>query len=200
MSRCIQRLSLLILATCLATEAYAAQHGIHMYRAGSLTIENCVITNFAGSGMFIAGPASVRIANTVVHGNSRLSMLNYGIVLGAATATLDNVRMSDNGYKGLFVSGGIASVVNSESFGHMVGLAIAENGRLSVTGTLVSNNTVGIWVENAGGHAAVSRSAIISNGVGLRNDDGGTLETYGDNILRYNTTPIEGTITPVSGQ
>jgi hypothetical protein len=61
-----------------------------------------------------------------------------------------------------------------------------------------SNAQVGLIVFT-GGVLRVSESTVTRNGTGLHNS-GGTLESFGNNAVRGNTSATFGTITPVGLQ
>jgi hypothetical protein len=66
---------------------------------------------------------------------------------------------------------------------------------------LSGNGIAGLSV-NLGGVARVSESTIVRNAIGLRNlvMNPGTLESFGNNVVRGNTAETSGTITPVGLQ
>ena len=71
---------------------------------------------------------------------------------------------------------------------------------LSVNGSTASMNmNDGFVSSGAGANTAVGYSSAVGNGVGF-NNGAGTFESYGNNLLRYNTTDTNGTITPATGQ
>ena len=46
--------------------------------------------------------------------------------------------------------------------------------------------------------AALAHSLIVRNGFGTNNQYGGTIYSYGDNDINFNSTDVNGTLTPVA--
>ena len=189
-----------------------AGYGINMTSGASLTVENCVISNFTSSGIFVDAPANVRITDSIVRGNP--GTFTDGIFIrSGARGSLSNVKMSANGRAGLMVQDAVASVTttvaisDSDSSGNAYGfvaLATQSSGtaRITVTRSTASENTYdGVFTFLSGGTNAVAmvgNSLISGNAVGLSNT-GGLLESLGNNIVRQNDADTAGTITTVSG-
>jgi hypothetical protein len=66
-------------------------------------------------------------------------------------------------------------------------------GSITASDVVLSNNTA----AGQAGNARISGSTVSGNGVGLLNNAGGTLESFGDNLVHGNTTQTSGTITAV---
>src|SRR5205814_1493939 len=76
-----------------------ATNGIVMTNGASLSIESCVISNFSsGQGVQVNTPASVRISDTLVRGNS-----NGIYVSGGATLNVSGVKALGNASAGILV-------------------------------------------------------------------------------------------------
>src|SRR5688572_9733815 len=76
-----------------------ALSGIHITNADSLTVENCIVSNFPliGINSVFAAQADLRILESTFRGNGV-----YGILVGGgSTATIRNVRLSANLWAGL---------------------------------------------------------------------------------------------------
>jgi hypothetical protein len=85
-------------------------NGINMTSGASLTVENCLIANLQGSGIYVDDPASVRVTNTTVRGNA-----SDGIRLqGGARATLTRAIVGENGGSGIVVAGTHASTTTAD--------------------------------------------------------------------------------------
>jgi hypothetical protein len=185
--------------------------GINMNAGTSLTIENCVVANFAHAGVRVNAAARVRIIDSTLRGNQGFG----AYVSGNAVADVINSRFTGTGGVGMLVEGssaGIttAAVSGSTSSGNNFGFyvnSIAGSARLVVIRSTAANNTLGgIYVRaEAGSTAAVGvGSSMVSGnylGFGVDNSGGGTtiFESLGNNLLRQNDTNADGTITVVSG-
>ncbi len=85
-------------------------NGINMTSGASLTVENCLIANLQGSGIYVDGTASVRVANTTVRGN-----VSDGIRLqGGARATITRAIVGENGGSGIVVSGTLGKMTTAD--------------------------------------------------------------------------------------
>ena len=179
-----------------------ALSGIHITNADSLTVEDCIVSNFPliGINSVFAAQADLHIVESTFRGNGV-----YGILVGGgSTATIRNVRMSANAWAGLAVLDNTtwgpakALVTDSDSSGNGTGF-LAEGGHLSIRGSSASANESGIIGAGAGARVAIAHSSIVGNTYGLQNFDG-LFESYGNNLLRYNSIPTEGAITLVGEQ
>jgi hypothetical protein len=183
--------------------------GVSMTNGTSLTIENCVISNFSGNGVFISAPASVRISDTTSRGNGANG------IWAENGATLDVSRSSLKGNvdSGVWISGDIASTVTRATVSDSVATSNLNNGmvavnfstngtaRLAVTRSTVSNNgNSGVGTQVSAGTAllTISNSIVTGNPYGLANFSG-TLESQGNNTVRQNGTNTLNTITATPG-
>jgi len=179
--------------------------GVLMTNGASLTIENCVFSNFAtGRGINVNTPATVRITNTIVRDNSDGIMLeggaistlsqvnvfgnaNSGIMVAAFTAVTTKLAISDS----TLGSNNAALIVSSQDAG---ATAIA-----SVTRTSISNNGTGVLVlETAGTTKVGMRGSTLTHNAAAVGKVNGTFESLGDNFIRYNTNDSAANITPIS--
>ena len=189
------------------------QTGIDFTAGDSLTIENCVVSNFTGRGVAIRATNStpvVRIAHSTLRRNQ-----SGVFIADSANVDVSNSQMTGNTIYGLYVehlAGATADVAVNDSVSSGNGLGFlnyAANGaaRMSLIRVTASNNTAtGIynWAE-AGGNAVVTvgSSMVTQNGNGYINEVSGgataTFETLGNNILRHNGLDTLGTITTIAG-
>jgi hypothetical protein len=63
--------------------------------------------------------------------------------------------------------------------------------------SVISNNGVGL--ETFGGVTWLAKTVISGNQFGV-SAEGGPVNSYGDNYIRDNGTPVNGTLTPVTTQ
>jgi hypothetical protein len=185
-----------------------AFNGVSMTDGTSLTIENCVISNFTFRGVFVNAPASVRISDTTIRGN-----FDGVFVQGGAKLTVAGSSIKANNDAGIWVNGDVASTTTvgtvsdttatGNGWGFVAASQAATTGvaRLAVSRSTSSNNNYGALSQNAAGGTlvSISGSLITGNvGIGLHNN-GGTMESQGNNTVRQNATDASGTITTFSG-
>jgi len=157
-------------------------NGVRILSAASVSIENCVITQFSQAGISdvrTAGNTQLYVRNTVVSNNS-----GTGIGLGAT------------GPNKVIIDG-------TEVVGNLFGIGTGPGNSAMVTRSVFSGNTTGVEAD-AGGAVNVDNSSITGNGTGvqstsnirLSNSDvsfnttgfNGAAITYGNNRMLGNTT------------
>ncbi len=195
-------------------------NGIVFNSGGGLTVTDCAIRHFAGSGASgngvliqpTSGSTTLLISNVTVsdNGHSGVYLLSPS---GApnVTAAIDGLTALNNSAVDVFVdssnaTGGAVSVAMSDSIA-----TSAQNGVLlksaaaplsaSIDRSTFSNNLIGVY---AGGTATVllGRSVITSNsqdGV-VNNTYPNTLYTYGDNRINGNGTDIPNALNTTYAQ
>ena len=177
-----------------------AATGVSMTNGSTLSIENSIISNFTGNGVFISALAQVRIIDTVVRNNGA-----NGIRLqGGATGDIASSKIVGNGVFGIVAEGAVASttstvivtdsVVSENGFGISAHSVDSPTGhtRVSVIRTTVSNNTttgvVPVGFSGASAILTLSSSLVARNACGVySNGIGAVLETTGHNTVRQNT-------------
>jgi hypothetical protein len=178
-----------------------------MTNGDSLSIENCVVSNFgAGNGVHINTPAKVRIFDTVVRNNG------IGILVqGGAKAAVASSKILANPTSGIHVysqSNPFTEVsINDSLISHNgSGVHVYETNastlnRVAVFRSTISHNTLfGVASEFNGGPTvvSVSESLLMNNTTGFAQiGAGATLESFGNNTLRANGGDT-GTVTTVS--
>jgi hypothetical protein len=126
--------------------ATAGLVGVKINTAKTVSIEDCVITQFGQQGIVDArtgGGTKLMIRNTVVSHNTAA-----GIVLAAAAT--NNVEIE-----------------NSSSINNLVGIAAATGNNVTVKRTVLSNNGTGVEADS-GANVTVDDSAISGNGTGVQ--------------------------------
>ena len=188
--------------------AIGATGGITVTNGASLTIENCVVSNFTGDAVFASGfPGQLRISDTTIRGNGTGIRTQGGMTLDLARSTLKG-----NSVAGVFVSASVvgtitvATVSDTVATGNGDGFrsdsTASAGARLSLIRSTASHNSVGVHAMTNGAGTAelfISSSMVIGNGMGLKND-AATLESLGNNSVRYNYMgDASGTVTTVPG-
>jgi hypothetical protein len=182
-------------------------NGIAMTKGSSLAIEKCLIANFGLHGVAVEAPAAVRIAESTLSGNSNGASIGEG-----ATADVVKSRFTGNRGAGLLVLAKTAptsaSVSDSIASGNLAGFESASfdgttPARMAVTRSTAANNSQFGFATSVAAVMSVGDSMASGNGVGFANVPSptgmGTFESLGNNLVRQNTTPTLGIITPVAG-
>lgn len=183
--------------------------GVSMSAGSSLTIENCVISNFAAHGLIVTTPANVRVIDSILRGNA-----NGARIQGGATADVVRSRFMGNSGAGLLVQADTAAttsaaVSDSTASGNLAGFDASANhpsgiGRMVVTGSAASHNGQAGFIASASAGTAVmtvGSSTAARNAIGFAHFPGvagiATFETLGNNTVRQNDSATVGPITPV---
>ena len=183
--------------------------GVSMTDGASLTIENCVISNFTGPGVLIATAAAVRITDTVARANA----LDGVYAVGGVQLTASNLKSSRNFRSGLTLQDGIdtqnsrAVVSDSDLSNNDFGVVswsstAAGSARATVVrSTLANNSSMGMYsVITAGGtnaSAVIGSSTVTGSPIGINNGAGAVFESQGNNYVNGNNSDTSGVITMV---
>jgi hypothetical protein len=113
---------------------------------------------------------------------------------------IEDTIASDNGTTGigLFPVGGTAKATLNRitANNNIFGVATAGSDT-TIANSVMSNNSVA-GLQNDNGVTWLAKTVISGNATGVV--VGGTVNSYGDNYIRDNTTPVSGSLTPVSTQ
>ncbi len=177
-------------------------YGILINTAGSVHIENCVISGFAFDGIAVKGLTSVYVKDTISRGN--FSGLNAAVLSGYASVSAERCRFEQNQDYGIaIVVQAKASVRNSVMSGNGNSGILASTGtatgmpEINVESCLVANNNVGILSNGgSGGHGTirVSDTTVTDNVTGLAVNGGGVILSRGNNSVGGNGTDTFGVI------
>jgi len=181
--------------------------GIVVNTAGTVHIENCVISGFSLQGIRIQAAGSNTFAKDTI---CRQNGAN-GAEFLSGRASVDRCRFEGNVGHGVLVQGADATIRDSVSAGNgsngfVVFAVAAQNSILNVYQCISTNNGVhGLVADNIGSGSIIARvanSSISENdGFGLNNFGGGgslTFVSLGNNFVEGNIDgPINGTITTV---
>jgi len=182
-------------------------NGIVMNNGARLSVENSTIYNFsAGHAIRVTAQATVRVVDTLIRDNA------FGIWLqGGATGDISGTKMMGHSNSGLRVNGNLPGIVSTAAVsdsiltGNYYGIsAYADNAtalsRVSVTRSTMTNNVVGARSESFFGTVVVTvgNSMVTGNGKAFSQAGiGATFESLGNNTVRQNTSPDDGTVTLV---
>ena len=184
-------------------------NGVLMSNGAKLSIENCVISNFLGTGVLVTTPAVVRIVDTIIRDGNTGAHFE-----GGATAVISNSKVSGFPNRGVEAWGTPASTVTTVGINDSVlsgnyvavdsyGVLASASARISIDRTALLNNWYGAASENGGTGPAllsISNSLVTGNtSIGIYSLGGVTvLESLGNNHVRQNNVNTAGTITAVA--
>ena len=189
--------------------AGSAQNGLRVVSGGIVHLQNSTIRNYrASNGLGVsyqpAGAGRLYIRNTTITDNGT-GATGGGILIqptgagGTARILLDNVRVNNNSNHGVRVdtngntsgSGVVMNITHSSLTGNGAsGLALINPTSfaiVNVTNSTIFNNTgPGLSVNGAGGLIRASANVISLNSQAVSIGGGGSIRTYGDNIVEDN--------------
>lgn len=188
-------------------------NGISVSNVGRLQVENVSIDGFTTSGISFTPSSS---ANLVVRNTSirrALGASGGGVVLrpgtgATATADLRQLRLDSNTF-GLRVENRAIATLDDSAIAHNSGdgvLVLADPGEtasaLLSASQIVANGggvtTAGVHADGTGAVARLSGSTVSGNSVGLLAEDGGSIVSFGDNVVAGNTS--DGAATSTAGK
>jgi hypothetical protein len=174
---------------------------------GSVSVESCAVSGFAGRGIYMAGPGLLNVKNTDVKGCAFGIEISNGA--GAVRASIDHCHLDGNG-EGFFadtVSPGSSTTTvtnstanNNSDAGWLCGVANTGIDFLNLESCSGSENfSIGLATlsGNASSAARYSNCVFSNNGsFGVSNIGSGVLQTRSNNTLTGNgTAPTNGTVT-----
>jgi hypothetical protein len=176
---------------------------------------NGLLIDGAGKGQigisFLSGP-SVQILNSVIRNFSYAGIYDVTSTNGSNLLVEDTVA-SDNATYGINVcpGEGVQAVTHKATLNRFTansnqyGVQVAcDGGSTTIANSVLSNNTIaGLW-SRPNGLTFLAKSVISGNQTGVLFSGAGvfgTVNSYGDNYIRDNTTPVNGSsLTPVTMQ
>jgi hypothetical protein len=177
----------------------ASNAGITINAAGSMFIENCVISGNQGLGGVVVS-AGVTTELAIQHCTIRNNSADGVLVFPGGTAlTITDCQLTGNGFHNVEIQSGKA-VISGSTISHAAEDGIvAFNTAVATIERCVITGNVQYGVSTAsGGIARVSDSTITHNGTGLDNISG-TLSSRGNNTVIDNLTQTAGTISSFGG-
>jgi hypothetical protein len=173
-----------------------AVNGIAVSSVYALNIENCIFKNFMQFGLSIGPNAASAISVSNTH-FSGIGNIGYAVFLNNRTgsnpvqAVFDHIEI-DNSGGFLVISSGPTdvTVTDSKSVNNTGGFQVQSGSTAPVNLTLVrstsANNTLGVGAFGAAATLRVSQSTITGNQHGWLTQSGGSVLSYGDNIIDSN--------------
>jgi hypothetical protein len=167
-----------------------------------VTLNGLIVQGGGLFGIYITSGPSVQILNSVVRGflagTSDQSTTNGSNLLIEDTVASDNNQDGINiqPYGGGSVKATLSRVTANNN---LVGIVTIGAGDTTIANSVVSNNS-SRGVQSDSGVTWLARTVISGNATGV-NFLGGVVNSYGDNYIRDNGTPVAGgSLTPVSTQ
>jgi hypothetical protein len=185
----------------------SGSNGIRFDAGGNLTIENCVVRNFANAGINIvpSTSSSFSVFNSIANNSVNDGILVKPTGSAVVSGVLSKVITNNNGI-GIRVNGSVTTapslnvtIVDSvASNNNGSGVEVAASGpaaAVMLRNVVASNNATGLV---AGPNVLrVAHSEVTGNGTGL---SGGKIFSYGDNDIDGNTNNNLGVLTTISAQ
>jgi Right handed beta helix region len=144
-------------------------------------------------GIYVTSGSSVQILNSVVR------HFEFGIYYGTSTNSnllIEDTIASDN-LTGIAINPTNVKATLARITANNNQYGVATNGNnTTIANSVISNNsTIGL---DADGVTWLAKTVISGNTVGVAVV--GTVKSYGDNYINDNTTPVSGSLSPVSIQ
>jgi hypothetical protein len=184
--------------------------GVSMTGASTLTIEDSLIANLPGRGVYVVGTGTVKIANTTLRNNGSFAVYAQD----GANVSISGTKMLGNGAGGVLAESTTAttttavvsdSIISGGNTGVFASTVIAgATTQVFVTRCTIENVIYALNSETAGVGSAlvsVSNSMITKNLFGWHQSGAGSvIESSGNNHIRGNANAPVGTLTNVGLQ
>jgi hypothetical protein len=189
--------------------------GIFFNSGGTLVVENCVVRNFATTGLLFRSSAST--LQTLGVSNSYFTDNAGGVVVsaigtGAVSATIERSAFHNNTTIALYVVGasgtGAVNVAITDSVASNTKGSSASGFRvqsdlghsvtkLMVTHCTVAGNDIGLEIDGPNATLRLAQSTVVENTMGYGAFGGGVILSYGDNYIDDNgATPAHSAAPP----
>lgn len=185
--------------------------GIVANTVGTLHIESCVVSGFAGTGIYVAASNSKTFIKDTISRQNGSGGGIAGIAIVAGKGSIDHCRSEGNKSVGFWADNGDVTIRDSVAAGNgdhgfLVVSGGSESSVLVVYDSVSTNNGGdGFFANKLSTGPVTSRvanSSISENsGAGLDAFAGSTFESLGNNLVRGNAGGnVMGVITIVTGQ
>jgi len=175
--------------------------GILFNTGASLDVQDCLIRNFGGGGLFFEPHATstLFVSNSQIAGNSSAGILVTGS--GSASGVLDHVVVEGNSFGLQFSSAASFTVSNSVISNSVRGVLVNASGNSAAVvlqNVVISNNSGdGLSADGSTSVIRISKSTITGNGASFSTPNNGQIWSYGDNIIDGNTSNPLPSTTPL---
>jgi hypothetical protein len=210
----------------LALMGVGGRHGIFFETGGSLDLELIAATGFTGRGlrlMAVNAATSLVVRDSVFRANSAGVVINGSTggkvrveiertradrnrdngfwFLGGVRGTVRNATASANTNSGFFFqSEAVLTLFDSVADGNANGVAVMDPStqvQVTLTGVVLANNTSFGALASPASLIRIAGCTITGNSTGVANN-GGTVESLQDNLVRGNATDTSGLLTPIA--
>ena len=185
-------------------------YGVSMTGLSTLTIEDSLIANLPGDGVYVSGTGTVKIANTTLRNNG-----DYAVwAQNGANVSISGTKMLGNWNGGVAAVGSKAttttavvsdSITSGGAYAAVASTTVAgATAQVFVTRSTIENVFSALESETTGVGSAVvsvSNSMITKNAYAWYQSGAGTvIESAGNNHIRGNVNAPGGTLTNVGLQ
>ncbi len=174
--------------------AFSGSFGVTVYQAGSLLIDNCDITGYTGTGVYISTSAStpVQVNNSRIHNLiSGASGIYATTSAGTLRLRITNSLISDIwGSYGLWTNNGVVALLDHSQISGVSTAVIADAGSIvDLNGSTLAHNTgYGIYSAGTNSLIRVYGSFIQDNTVSGYNVTGSSvIQSAGNNSIQSGT-------------
>jgi hypothetical protein len=143
------------------------------------------------AGINITSGASVQILNSIVR-HFQMGISDGRTTIGS-NLLIEDTTASDNAFAGITVEpGGVKATLNRiTANNNQFGVGIAGSTSATIANSVLSNNSNGLATAN-GAVVWLAKTVISGNATGVSAFPGTTVNSYGDNHIRDNVTPVTG--------
>ncbi len=184
-------------------------NGIHFIAGGNLIVEKVNIYGFSNTGLgginisptAPSGMVDVTIVDSLINDNNTRAIALTPTGTMVINATIDRVTMTNNN-RGVHATDGANVTIKNSTLSNNTFYGISAVGSLRDTtvnvddATIAFNGTSGIHVVGTYVDVNLSNSTVTSNPVAFTSSSGGTINSFGNNMLHGNTSGLG--VTPLS--
>jgi hypothetical protein len=134
-------------------------------------------------------------------GMTRLGIMSAGT--NGTVLFIEDTIVSDSGATGIAVfpgAGGGAKTTLSRITANSNAFGVASTSNdMTIANSVLSNNSAS-GLQNDSGTTWLAKTVISGNSIGVKLTGTSVVNSYGDNYIRDNVTPVIGALTPVTTQ
>jgi hypothetical protein len=171
-----------------------------LHQSGRLFVENAVVDGWFDGLTTMAAAEGLFVKGSIFRNQAGNGLL---VALGnTALLTVEDSFFERNAAAGIEANGGHGLVSRSVMSSNGDGAVLYNgSGAFTLERCEMAGNTFGAYANGATVVVRVSESTVTRNGTGLANGgSGAVVESFGNNVIRGNTTNTTGTITTVAVQ
>jgi hypothetical protein len=166
------------------------------HQSGTLLVENAVVDGWDRGLLADLGAERLLVKGSVFRNN----FIGLAIqVFATVEHAIDGSFFEKNEFAGLALQGGKGRITDSSMTANMAGAVVYNTGSVATFQRCEFSGNAGFGLSAANSVVRLAGSTIVGNGTGLENALA-TLESFGNNVVRGNTTDTIGPITTVGLQ